>query len=327
LQVTNHLNLPQPVVDAVKNDEYDRGDADISVTELLSPPRQAALRRHFKDQIIVDASDEIYALFGKVGHGILEAADYTGMAETRLFAPMAGWTISGKTDSAYMEKNPGGFTLDDYKFTSPWVVKIHMSGDKGSRVLDWFKQLNTYRWLWQQNGLDVTRCRLVLLMSGWSKLEAKRSADYPQKQVMVIEVPIEDLNITARKVEKLVKMHQNAQQHLDVHGQEGLVRCNHDETWFREGAVAVMKKGRKSALRVLPNELTALDWCAANDYAVTLKSSDKDLGTVELKPGISLEKRPDDPVRCANYCDVAPFCQQYQEAYGEPPEEAVETDG
>lgn len=317
MQVTNFLNLPKPVVEAVRRDAYDRGDADISVTELLSPPRQVALMRRHHDDLVIDAADQIYGLFGKIGHGLLEAANYEGVSEERLFAPVGGWTVSGRTDSAYMEKTERGnqWILDDYKFTSPWVVKIFQAGGndaEGSRIHEWFKQLNIYRWLWMKNGRDVVRCRLVLLMAGWSKLEAKRDRAYPQKQIMVVDVPLMNIHDVEAMVVERVKLHQLAQQTLDVDGQPRLVRCTDDETWMRRGRVAVMKEGRKSALRVLDSVDEAGRWCVENGYAVTLITKG-DLGKVELKPGISLVERPSEYVRCANYCDVAPFCDQAKE--------------
>src|SRR3954463_10849323 len=38
MKLTNRLGLPEPIVAAVANDGYSRGDADISVTSLLKPP-------------------------------------------------------------------------------------------------------------------------------------------------------------------------------------------------------------------------------------------------------------------------------------------------
>ena len=42
--LTNKHNLPEAIVAAIMNDSYTKGDADISVTELLSPPQLRALR-------------------------------------------------------------------------------------------------------------------------------------------------------------------------------------------------------------------------------------------------------------------------------------------
>ena len=43
MKITNKQNLPESLVRAVSYSDYDRGDADISVTGLLNPPRIAVL--------------------------------------------------------------------------------------------------------------------------------------------------------------------------------------------------------------------------------------------------------------------------------------------
>ena len=37
MKITNELGLPEPLVDAVRNDGYTKGNADFSVTGLISP--------------------------------------------------------------------------------------------------------------------------------------------------------------------------------------------------------------------------------------------------------------------------------------------------
>src|SRR3990167_5596923 len=49
MKLTNKQGLPQPLVEAVRNDSYGRGDADISVTQLLAPPRKVALIHEHAD--------------------------------------------------------------------------------------------------------------------------------------------------------------------------------------------------------------------------------------------------------------------------------------
>ena len=69
---TNRAELPQAIVDAVKNDSYSKGEADISVTELLLLPRLAALREKHANEIVEDESDRIWSLFGQAMHTVLE---------------------------------------------------------------------------------------------------------------------------------------------------------------------------------------------------------------------------------------------------------------
>src|SRR5215472_16798226 len=72
MNLTNELNLPEPLVEAVRRDPYDRGDSDFTVSELVSPPRIVQLRRKHSGQFTEDASDRIFSLFGQAIHIILE---------------------------------------------------------------------------------------------------------------------------------------------------------------------------------------------------------------------------------------------------------------
>jgi hypothetical protein len=87
---------------------------DISVTGLILPPRIRQLEIRHSDEIVEDVSEGIWRLIGSVGHKILERADTTNhLAEERLTARVAGWTVSGKADLLGPD-----MVLDDYKFRS-----------------------------------------------------------------------------------------------------------------------------------------------------------------------------------------------------------------
>ena len=49
MKLTNNHNLPEAIVAAIMNDSYTKGDADISVTELLTPPQLRHLKlKHYE---------------------------------------------------------------------------------------------------------------------------------------------------------------------------------------------------------------------------------------------------------------------------------------
>lgn len=72
MQYTNNLNLPKAYVRAVKNDPYDKGDADFSSTGLLVPPQQAKLVREHHEEVVEDVADRVWAMFGSSAHYVLE---------------------------------------------------------------------------------------------------------------------------------------------------------------------------------------------------------------------------------------------------------------
>ena len=51
MRYTNKHNIPKEIVRAIHNDSYSRGDAEISVTGLLQPPRINLLRKKHDEKI------------------------------------------------------------------------------------------------------------------------------------------------------------------------------------------------------------------------------------------------------------------------------------
>ena len=295
MKITNKTGLPEPIVAAVRENEYVPSGADISVTELISPIRQVALRRAHLEELEEDAADRIFALMGKIGHGILEGSGYDIFAEEQMFMNVGAWTLSGRMDSLYLEElEKGVWGIDDYKFTSAYVAKERKPGER-SRIDDWFLQLNLYRLLAKENGFNVSRLRLVMLLRDWSVLAAKRDKDFPQQQVKVVDVPLMELGPLKSWVFSKIEQHMTAQQGLDQHGQEHVPECSAEERWSKPDSWAVMKEGRKSALRVLESEQDAVQWIIQN--------------TKKTDP-IQIKHRPGENTRCDNYCEVAKWCQQ-----------------
>ena len=280
MQITNHTNLPSAIVEAVRNDPYDPGDCDISVTRLIGPPQLRILERRHADEIEEDASDRIWALVGQIGHRILERAEAEALAETRLFAQAGGWTVSGQFDR--MVLLPDG-TLQDYKFTSVWAC---VDGPKP----EWAAQLNVLRWLAAENHYPpIRRLQIVAILRDWSRGKARAGGDYPRHQVKVLPVPLWPLEEAGRFVTERVRLHQAAE--AAAAAGRPLPECTAAERWAKPTRYAVRKPGRRSAVKLFD------DHAAAWELAATIPN-----GYVETRPG--------DSIRCADYCAVAPFCAQ-----------------
>lgn len=287
MKLTNDLALPEPIVRAIQARAYSKGDADYSVTELLAPPRAKALERANRDRLVEDVADNIYSLVGTIGHGILErsGAPETGaILEERLYMDIDGVRISGAMDHTLLL--PTG-VIDDYKFTSVWQVK---NGCKP----EWTQQLNVYALLRAANGQIVTGLRIVAILRDWTAPQAARSTPdkYPPRQVVVFDVELWPLERTREFLCERIALHQAA----DGAVESGLepYPCSDDERWVRDRAFAVMKPGRKSAVRVYDS-----------------------LGEAQLHaesiPGGTVEPRGGEPTRCLYYCTVgkAGLCSQF----------------
>ena len=118
MKVTNHFNLPGPLINAIKGFDKaykdSRGDTQISVTELISPPLIRRLKKEHWDEIEEDASERVWSILGSAVHSILEhAGSENDLTEERLFLEVDKVKVSGQAD--LYEANG---TLSDYKITS-----------------------------------------------------------------------------------------------------------------------------------------------------------------------------------------------------------------
>lgn len=273
--LSNRADLPQAIVDAVTNDGYSKGDADISVTGLLRPPRLVVLEKTFEDKIQEDASDRIWSLFGQAIHTILERANRIAIAERRLSIEVEGWKVSGGMD-VYEESG----ILLDYKTTSVWKV---IKGD----LEEWEKQLNLYAVILRHHGHKVEKLQVIAILRDWSKMEAERDPTYPQAQVVNIDIRLWDSERAFQFLRERIILHKQARLSIPL--------CSPEDRWARPDVWAVMKIGRKTAIKLYSNE----------NEAKAHVGFDRNLFVIH-RPGLS--------VRCKAYCPVSKFCTQYQES-------------
>jgi len=275
MRITNKFNLPEAIVNAIKNDPYNAGDCDISVTRLISPPRKVALeRQHFKD-LELEAVDMFWALFGQSIHVILERAELVADTETRLVIERQGWKISGQFDRF----DPISGILTDYKVTSCYSVK------NGSRS-EWIAQMNILATLLREHGYTVKQLQIVVILRDWSKSQAQRSSDYPTQPVVTIDIPLWSEEKCEEYIDERIRLHQVAR--------DKLPDCSAEERWQTANIYALMKEGRKTAVKLFEDE---------NEAEVACKAAG-DKHHLVFRPGRS--------IRCENYCPAAPFCEQYQ---------------
>ena len=273
MKLTNELNLPQPLVDAVKNDGYTRGGAAFSVTQLLAPPRIGALiEKHF-DEIEEDVSSRIWSLFGQAMHTVLERASTTGVTERRLSIEVEGVTVSGG-----MDRYHDGL-LQDYKFVTAYKFKDLTVAP------EYEQQLNAYAAILRASGHPVKELQIVGILRDWSKMDALKDPNYPQRQVVVRTVRIWPASEALEFIRTRVVLHKQARVTLP--------ECSPNDQWARPDTWAVMKKGNVRATKVFENPVGAAEMAATN-------------------PAFNVVHRPGEKIRCKAYCSVSAFCSQYQ---------------
>lgn len=236
MKITNRLNLPEPLVRAVTNDPYSRGDSDYSVTQLIKPPRIVALERLHAAELVEDASDRIWALMGQIGHLVLERAAMAELSEQRLFTVRNGLKISGQFD-VWVNR------LIDYKFTSIWAVKDGLKPE-------WEQQVNLLCRLARDNDFLIDSAQIVVIFRDWSIGEARRNPDYPKQQVQVLDVPIWSAETQEAFLLSRIATHEAAK--------DTLPECTPLERWARPEKWALKKRGAIKATRLYDIEREAL---------------------------------------------------------------------
>ena len=273
MNLTNNLQLPEPLVRAVANDSYNGATAsDYTTTGLLRPPRIAALLKQHGEHLTEDVSDRIFSLFGQIVHSIIERAATDELVEKRLFMEIDGKTISGQID------------LYQNSILWDWKTTTIYAGKDGAKE-EWIQQGNINRLLCHENDIEVRGIQYVALYRDWSLLKAQREHDYPKKQVEVFNLPVWPYEKARQFVEERIRLHEEARERLPL--------CSASERWERPTKWALMKKGQKRAIKLYDTEDEA-----------TAAISD---------PRQYVEFRQGEPVRCLNYCPVTAYCSQARE--------------
>ena len=287
--ITNKYNLPEAFVKAIQNSRHN-ADGCLSATTLLKGTKEIILTdRHF-DEITIDASDEVWAVFGTAVHSILEHQEDEAFKEESFSVDVLDYKVTGKVDR-YDMKNE---TIEDWKTAPSFKIK-------NKEFDDWRSQGLTYAWLLKQSGLNVRHIRFVALIKDHSKTEAKRNADYPQSPVYIYEFDVRPEDLT--EIEAFIKAKVFEVSKDTELEDDNIKECSPSERWASPEKYAVMKKGRKTAVRVF--EVKA----DAEKFIEELDEKDRENHSIETRPGANK--------KCENYCACCKFCSYYKATHSE----------
>lgn len=272
MNYTNHFNLPDAYVSAVTGDPYSRGSSDITVTELIAPPIQRILRREYDEDLYEDVSDRLWSLMGSAAHAVLDRATPSELTEMRLYMDVLGWKLGGQFDNL----NLADGVLSDYKMTSVYSL---LFGEKP----EWTKQLNVLAQLAIENGAEIRKLQIVVLARDWSSGKAF-NPDYPKCPVQVVEIPLWLESERMLYIIDRMRLHQEEEQRFVEGGASALTVCSPEERWEKKPVFAVMKEGRKSAVKLHDT------------------SDSAGLHVAELGAKHYVVERPGERTRCERYC-------------------------
>ena len=284
MKLTNKHNIPQTFVNVLERPTYSRGRAHISATQLINSPKIVALTQKFQDQLEQDVSDMVWSLFGSAVHGVLEhGADANHLIEERINTEVDGWTISGAIDLQILNED-GTISIRDYKVTSAWTA---MNNKK-----EWEQQLNIYAWLVESvKQKKVKDVGVVAIIRDWSRRDAARNPDYPQAPVKEIPISLwslEDRNVFIRE---RIADHSDCMFAMDT-GSD-LPDCTPEQMWEKPTTWALKKTGNVRAKSIYETEDAA---------QAALEEAGKEY-EIEIRPG--------ERTRCATFCSVSSFCDQW----------------
>lgn len=276
--------MTNPIIEAIRSlDDYKRGEAKFTTTELVQPERILSLTAKHKPEIKEESS--VWSVMGTALHQVLrQAADKLDpkrfITEQRFSATMPGGVVISSQIDVYDHLTK---TLDNYKVCSVWKFILADSPE-------WEQQLNIEACVLRMNNLEVRRVRNIAFLRDWNARKAQftREKDYPQSDIHEMEVPLWPIGQQQKWILERISKHEAATDDPPV--------CSKRERWQRDASFALMKKGRKTAIRLLDDEDRA--------YAM-MKSLE-----ARKKPGevFFIEERPSEPVRCLHYCPVSKFC-------------------
>ncbi len=227
MRLTNNSGLPHSVFEALAHKEYSRGDADISVTELIDSPRVRILKKRNDDKIELEAESLLASFLGTCFHKGIEVGTKTGTAERRLSITVAGWKLSGGMDHYH------DGVLTDYKTAT--VFKVGANGCPDGKLEEYENQLNVYAHILRENGHPIEALKIFILFKDWNKRSFSEAfkknklfkpysqGGYPDRTWVYFDINLWPDYQAEAYVYQRVKMHQDAEKVLPL--------CTVKEIW------------------------------------------------------------------------------------------------
>jgi hypothetical protein len=284
MKLTNKFNIPQTFVNVLRRPTYTKGGANLSVTQLINSPKVVSLTAKHQGELEEDVADMVWSIFGSAVHSILEhGKDDNHIVEQRLHAQVNGWNISGAVDLQI--DSEAGTQIRDYKTTSAWAVM--------NEKAEWEQQLNIYAWLVEiVRNVKVIDLGIVAIIRDWSRRDALTRDSYPEAPIKELPIKLWTMDERMAFISDRIELHSACDFALETG--DDLPPCTPSEMWEKPAVYAVRKKGgvRAKSLHSTQEEADEALAALGKDY--------------------ELDLRPGERTRCANFCSVNQWCDQWR---------------
>lgn len=317
VKITNNYGLPTVIQNALASDQFDPRNYPTNIlwlTTLIGPALPGILKRNHFEDIVIDITDLAFRFLGTSVHDKIHRLAVKNKSELALFTEEKVYldveTMEIITlpvgqilwkdyehyseDKLYVSIKLDNYdydaqSVDDHKVTSKWAYIL----EKGGVKEDTIAQINVAGYVIRKLGFPVKTGRVNYWFRDWSASEAAKQPNYPKSPIYTIyNVPIWRDDQCEAYIRERVIVHTRA---LAQEDENSVPACTPQERWARPTTYAVMRPGRKTALRVLESREQADRWIVEN--------SEKN-AFVDVRPGVN--------GRCEKYCEVNKWCHFYQ---------------
>ena len=287
--IINNHNAPASFLKFCGDDQYSKGDADYSVTELIDEPRIVALSKRYPEMIINDPMENPWMYISSIFHELMESnSPDDEVAEQRLFAEVDGTVISGAMD---VQKNSDdGVIIGDYKMTSVMSIKD---------TSKWEEQLNLSAYLVETcTDKKVVGLQIYAFLRDWKITMSERVRDYPATPGMTIDIKLWDREEREDFAKYRVFLHKKCEEMSD----DDLPACSHTGRWPTGTLYSVTNLDDKK-ISTFDRKRDAEKFVSGLDIDTQFNSF---IGTTHK-----------DYRRCKSYCHFNETCNIYKEFMNE----------
>jgi hypothetical protein len=173
--------------------------------------------------------------------------------------------------------------LYDYKTVRAGAVQ-------GPIKPEWEAQLNCYRRLARNNGIEIMEMFILAAIRDYTPVERYRDPTYPVGPVKKIPIRIWSEDSLDAYISYRLTQHE-----------ESYPLCTPDERWAKPNEYALMKAGGKRATGLYQSIKDATEQMNLRKQA--LKAAGKPYDVYDI------QERKAESIRCKYYCDVWEFCE------------------